>query len=88
VEANNTTPSPNATSEVILLDVDGDAILDVEDLRGHKTFEFHTSTKVLGMASPVFAKMFGPHFEEGSRVQRTECPHIIPYNLSHNTMVL
>jgi hypothetical protein len=77
VEANNTTPSPNATSEVILLDVDGDAILDAEDLRGHKTFEFHISTKVLGISSPVFAKMFGPRFEEGSRVQRTECPHII-----------
>ena len=76
MELNSTTPSPTTTNEVISLDVDGNAILDIEDLRSHKTVEFHISTKVLGLASPVFAKMFGPHFEEGHRVRRAECPHI------------
>jgi hypothetical protein len=76
VELNSTTPSPTITNEVISLDVDGNAILDIEDLRSQKALEFLISTKVLSLASPVFAKMFGPHFEEGHRVRRGECPHI------------
>lgn len=71
---------PVVTNESIILDADGDAILDVAVVRSNKTFEFLISTKVLSLASPVFAKLFGPHFLEGSRLNRAECPHIKLYD--------
>lgn len=64
------------TNDLTLLDVYGDAVLYFEESNNHKTFQFRISTKVLGLASPVFAKMFGPDFEEGYRIRREECPLI------------
>ena len=63
-------------SNLILLDEEGDAILDVEDQTCQKTFEFRISTKVLCLASKYFVKIFGPNFEEGQRLRQGNCPHI------------
>jgi len=58
------------------LDKDGDAILSIEDLSTHNTIQFLVSTKVLSLASPVFAKMFGPDFEEGHQLRREGLVHV------------
>jgi hypothetical protein len=45
-------------TDLVLLDSNGNAVLAVRDPDIHKTVRFLLSTKVLSLASPVFAKMF------------------------------
>ncbi|MCJ1244733.1 hypothetical protein MMC30_001932 [Trapelia coarctata] len=47
------------------IDLDGDVYLCSED------FKLLVSSKVLSVASPVFKKLFGPHFMEGSQLSTT-----------------
>ncbi|KAH8648207.1 hypothetical protein BGZ60DRAFT_423350 [Tricladium varicosporioides] len=57
----------NITSDLISLDSNGDAVLAVGD--SQEIVKFLISTKVLSLASPVFAKMFGPNFQEGHKLR-------------------
>ncbi|KAI9737228.1 MAG: hypothetical protein M1818_005760 [Claussenomyces sp. TS43310] len=73
----DTVPSQDSEmSNVVALDPDGDAILDIRTSVTHKKASFLISTKVLSLASPVFARMFGPDFAEGRRIVRSDCPRI------------
>ena len=54
----------------IVIDSDGDVILVLAGT------ELQVSTKVLGVASPVFKAMFGPHFLEGTELNTTSLRHI------------
>lgn len=64
---------------IIQLDPNGDAILSVTvpgDGATTKTKEFLVSTTVLGLESPVFAKMFQSDFSEGVAVKEGKRPAI------------
>jgi hypothetical protein len=69
-------PKASVRSNLVSLDVDGDAVLEVEDQSSEEAFKFRIFTKVLCLASKVFAKMFGPDFEEGQRLHDGKCPSI------------
>ena len=62
--------------DLVKLDPDGDAILVVEGPQGAEV-KFLISSKVLGLASPVFVKLFGPHFYEGMRMRESNCPELV-----------
>ncbi|KAH7333467.1 hypothetical protein BKA65DRAFT_45275 [Rhexocercosporidium sp. MPI-PUGE-AT-0058] len=51
-------------TDLISLDSSGDAVHAVGDPNTDGTIRFLISTKVLSLASLVFAKMFGPDFQE------------------------
>jgi hypothetical protein len=59
-------------TDLVSLDGSGDAVLAVGGPDTHGTVGFLISTKVLSLASPVFAKMFGPDFQEGQKICRGE----------------
>lgn len=64
----NAQPLEDGT-EIEKLDAEGDVTLVV----GGNTMsprQFLVSSKVLSLASPVFAKLFGPHFLEGSQMAK------------------
>jgi hypothetical protein len=68
-------------SDAVPLDPEGDVILVMTASGAMEATEdgassFLVSSKVLGLASPVFAKMFGPNFIEGQQVRRGERPSI------------
>lgn len=73
---------PNMTRKkpsTIHLDPNGDAVLAVKESGDDTTAkmrEFLVSTTVLGLASPVFAKMFQSGFSEGVAVKDGKCPTI------------
>ncbi|KAK0642145.1 hypothetical protein B0T16DRAFT_462149 [Cercophora newfieldiana] len=52
------------------IDPEGDVILHVSDDKSNR--EFLVSSKILTLASPVFAKMFGPHFQEGIALRSSQ----------------
>jgi hypothetical protein len=56
-------------TDLVSLDSSGDAVLAVGGPDIHRTVRFLISTKVLSLASPVFAKMFGPNFQEGHKIR-------------------
>jgi hypothetical protein len=58
------------------LDSGGDAIIVVEDSITNESKSFLVSSKVLSLASPVFLGLFEPHFTEGIRTRRGDCPTI------------
>jgi hypothetical protein len=55
--------------DLVSLDNDGDAILEIDDPDSPTTIQFLISTRILSVASPIFASMFGPHFVEGQRLR-------------------
>ena len=55
------------------LDPDGDLILVVD---GQNAERFLVSSKILSLASPVFSKMLGPNFREGTQMADSTCPTI------------
>lgn len=55
------------------LNPDGDVILLVE---GQSTGQFLVSSKILSIASPVFAKLFGSNFHEGMQMAKSSRPTI------------
>lgn len=63
-------------NDLQLIDPNGDATFVVLDHATSSTCRYLISSKVLSLASPVFAALFKPHFLEGSRVVRFEQPEI------------
>lgn len=57
--------TPASTFISLDIDPDGDVYLCTDK------FKLLVSSKVLSVASPVFQKLFGPHFAEGSQVSST-----------------
>jgi hypothetical protein len=55
------------------IDPDGNVILLVE---GQSTARFLVSSKILSMASPMFAKLFDFNFYEGIQMANSSCPTI------------
>lgn len=55
------------------LDPDGDVVLVVE---GQNAERLLVSSKILSLASPVFSKMLGPNFREGTQMADSNCPTI------------
>ncbi|KAK3332906.1 hypothetical protein B0T19DRAFT_483060 [Cercophora scortea] len=53
----------------MVFDNHGDVILFVKDTERHWGGEFLVSSKVLTLASPVFATMMGPNFMEGQKLR-------------------
>ncbi|PVH92414.1 hypothetical protein DM02DRAFT_508345, partial [Periconia macrospinosa] len=64
----------NETRNLLSLDSDGDVILECQDQDSPTTTAFRVSRKVLQLASPVFLRMFGPHFKEGNQLPQEESP--------------
>ena len=56
------------------VDPDGDIILEVSSPQDEGKASFLVSSKILSLASPVFARMLGPDFKEGSRIGSTTAP--------------
>ncbi|KAK7188367.1 hypothetical protein PSPO01_05558 [Paraphaeosphaeria sporulosa] len=65
---------PIDAEDPIAIDMDGDVILACQNRDDHVTRAFRVSSKVLRLASPVFAGMFRPQFEEGNLLLQKECP--------------
>ena len=61
---------PHETMQKFTIDPEGDVHLSLRDR------ELLVSSKVLSLASPVFKKLFGPHFSEGSRVEAKNPGHV------------
>ena len=61
---------PPGTNQKLTIDPEGDVHLS---LRGR---ELLVSSKVLSLASPVFKKLFGPHFSEGNCVEASNPGHV------------
>ncbi|KAL5401418.1 hypothetical protein PMIN03_011532 [Paraphaeosphaeria minitans] len=59
-------------AENSMIDPDGDVILKCQNRDDHLTRAFRVSSKVLRLASPVFAGMFRPQFEEGNSLLQRE----------------
>ncbi|PYH28827.1 uncharacterized protein BO87DRAFT_450135 [Aspergillus neoniger CBS 115656] len=64
---------PAEQQDLESLDPGGDLILSIE---GQTTRRFLVSSKVLTLASPVFANLLGPNFREGRQVTESHCPTI------------
>lgn len=71
-------PGPDAEipENIERFDANGDVILVVSDQLPENTRRFLVSSKVLGLASSVFAKLFGPNFHEGIKLQNHTCPEV------------
>ena len=61
---------------VELVDRDGNVIIVMANQFSGSRRKFFVSSKVLSLASPVFAKLFGPSFSEGAEVARSSCPEV------------
>jgi hypothetical protein len=72
----SSTDSHRGSSEIERLDEDGNVILAVEGDSRNATRRFVVSSKVLSLASPVFAKLFSPNFSEGAKMMHCSCPEI------------
>ncbi|KAK6823342.1 hypothetical protein RU639_005902 [Aspergillus parasiticus] len=62
--------------DVERIDPDGNVILRVE---GRNVAQFLVSSKILSVASPVFAKLFSSKFSEGMQMISSTCPTISLY---------
>lgn len=62
--------------EIECFDQDGNVIIVTEDQSAVSRRRFLVSSKVLSLASPVFAKLFSPHFSEGAKVAHSSCPEL------------
>lgn len=67
-KADNAQPLEDGT-EIEKLDAEGDVTLVVGG-NSMSPRQFLVSSKILSIASPVFAKLFGPHFLEGSQMAK------------------
>ncbi|KAJ9311380.1 hypothetical protein DTO271D3_8357 [Paecilomyces variotii] len=67
-ESDNAQPLEDGT-ELEKLDAEGDVVLVVGG-NSMRPRQFLVSSKVLSLASPVFARLFGPQFLEGSQMAR------------------
>ena len=56
----------STTQQDCIVDSDGDVLLDCG---GTPTYQIQVSSKVLSLASKVFAAMLGPNFQEGQPLQ-------------------
>ncbi|KAJ5785592.1 uncharacterized protein N7503_010804 [Penicillium pulvis] len=72
-------PTDQCVSSVEAIDMQGDVIIVVQGSSPDKTRRFLVSTKVLGLASPVFLKLLGPRFLEGQQLAKTYRPEIALY---------
>ncbi|KXG49675.1 uncharacterized protein PGRI_056430 [Penicillium griseofulvum] len=63
-------------SDIERLDPDGNLIIVAKGQSPADTRRFLVSSKVLSLASPVFAKLFGPNFYEGTQVAACTCPEV------------
>jgi len=68
-------PCPDV-SDAVKLDQDGDAIFVLKNDASGQEESYLVSSKVLGLASPVFRTMFSPQFQEGTQVRNGEVPRI------------
>lgn len=59
--------------------MEGDVIIVAHGNSPDKTRRFLVSTKVLGLASPVFLKLLGPKFLEGQQLANSYRPEIALY---------
>lgn len=71
----NVEKSADDTLDVEELDYLGDVVLIVED-ESRNIAKFLVSSKVLGLASPVFAALFSQKFTEGGRIIEGNRPEI------------
>lgn len=67
--------SADDTLDIEKLDYVGNVVLIVEG-ESPNTARFLVSSKVLGLASPVFAALFSQNFSEGGRIIEGNCPEI------------
>lgn len=72
-------PTNQCVSSVETIDMQGDVIIVTQESSPDKTRRFLVSTKVLGLASPVFLKLLGPRFLEGQQLANTYRPEIALY---------
>ncbi|KAJ5536965.1 hypothetical protein N7513_010151 [Penicillium frequentans] len=61
-------PTNQCVLSVETIDMQGDVIIVAQGSSPDKSRRFLVSTKVLGLASPVFLKLFGPEFLEGQQL--------------------
>lgn len=66
-------PPPDKDPSVEEIDPDGNVTLLIE---GQSRARFLVSSKILSMASPVFARLFGQRFYEGTQMANLSCPTI------------
>ncbi|EAU34574.1 predicted protein [Aspergillus terreus NIH2624] len=66
-------PPPDKDPSVEETDPDGNVTLLIE---GQSRARFLVSSKILSMASPVFARLFGQRFYEGTQMANLSCPTI------------
>ncbi|KAJ5958222.1 uncharacterized protein N7479_005372 [Penicillium vulpinum] len=66
--------------EVETFDPDGDVIIVAKGKSLDDDKRFLLSSKLLSLASLVFAKFFGPNFYEGAQVATCTCPEIPLYD--------
>jgi hypothetical protein len=59
------------SDKLVRLDDQGDLVVVVRDADRVKSRKFLASSKVLSIASPVFAAMLGPNFQEGDQLKKT-----------------
>ncbi|KAL6704447.1 hypothetical protein ACN47E_008191 [Coniothyrium glycines] len=65
-----------ATQNSLGPDPAGDIILTCRDHDTGSTASYRVSSKILGLASPVFTSMFGPSYLEGRSLLSESCPTI------------
>ena len=78
-EADSDTASAAPSTHKVTVDPEGDVILAVIGEEGAgRSRDFLASSKLLKLASPVFAKMFAPCFREGAALRSSTetCPTV------------
>ncbi|KAK9780390.1 putative BTB domain-containing protein [Seiridium cardinale] len=75
-EADISLTSDNGTIDMLQLDPEGDVILHVKNSATGAEGKFLVASKVLGLASKMFAKMFSPSFKEGRQLREEVRPCI------------
>jgi len=73
----NTEEIREEASTIERFDQDGNVIIVVEAPPLENIRRFLVSSKVLGLALPVFAKLFSPNFYEGTRLANDTYPELI-----------
>lgn len=70
--------APSSNGPVLATDKHGDLILEVSDgLPNGDVRKFLVSSKTLMLASPVFAAMFSPRFQEGAALRSSSSPSTV-----------
>ncbi|KAK6074276.1 hypothetical protein SCUP234_08326 [Seiridium cupressi] len=75
-EADISLTCDNGTIDMLQLDPELDVILHIKDSATSAEDKFLVASKVLGLSSKMFAKMFSPSFEEGPRLRKEVRPCI------------